>query len=637
MSVLSALGSGGALPGAVAGERVARMLDAQQHPDPAAGSGIWTATHIALGVRTLEWERTLHGASAAHAADGPYAVVADATLYHRADLRRALGSAAPTTRPDDAAMLILATYARWGAEGFARLEGDFACILWDAEAGRLVAARSWAGHRTLHHVHSGETLLLASAVRGLLADPAVPRAVDLGAVTSAAAGLWGHPSATAYAGVHELVAGHLLTWTPGRLPSLQAFWQPPTHVMTRRQPLAEAAEELRTLLVDAVRERLAPTGPTGLTLSGGWDSTAVGGAAHVALDGARDRRLQPISISYPVGDPGREDEFIEAVAAQWGVTTSWIDVDELSLFAPPVEDAAARDLPFAHTYEGWNRGLSARARTCGIRVVLDGVGGDQLFQVSSVYLADLFARGEWWELARQWRARGHGGLRGLWREAVHPGLPPVLQAWLARMRGRGAPRGPLHRDPPFWMVGRFLTAHGVLAREAAAAPQLPQGDRVLAETHAYLRFPFFARVVAHLRRFAREEGVELRSPLLDDRVMRFAAARPWSERADRYETKILLRRAMAGLVPPAVLAPRTHRTGITSAYFLRQMRGAGRPLVEAMLADPLLARIGMVDQARLQHAWAHLQRHDDDELAGRLFFTLQADRWLRAHGGAAPE
>jgi asparagine synthetase B (glutamine-hydrolysing) len=115
---------------------------------------------------------------------------------------------------------------------------------------------------------------------------------------------------------------------------------------------------------------------------------------------------------------------------------------------------------------------------------------------------------------------------------------------------------------------------------------LPRTSRVLAETHAYLRFPFFGRVVGVLRAFALEEGVELRSPLLDDRVVRFAVRRPWSERSDGLETKILLRRAMRGLIPESVLAPRPHRTGVTSAYFLRQLRGPARPHIEDALRDP---------------------------------------------------
>jgi hypothetical protein len=66
------------------------------------------------------------------------------------------------------------------------------------------------------------------------------------------------------------------------------------------------------------------------------------------------------------------------------------------------------------------------------------------------------------------------------------------------------------------------------------------------------------------------------------------------------------------------------------------MRGPGRPLVEAMLQDPLLASLGMIDVPRLRHAWAHVLEHDNDEIGARIFFTLEAELWLRAHAEGLP-
>ncbi len=249
--------------------------------------------------------------------------------------------------------------------------------------------------------------------------------------------------------------------------------------------------------------------------------------------------------------------------------------------------------------------------------MFDGVGGDQLFQVSDVYLSELFTRGRWIALAQQLRQKPHVTLRSVWR-------------------GTRRPQHHLLREAPFWFTARFLRTHDPVGHDTAAMPALPSSSSVLAETHAFLRFAFFARIVSTLRRFAMEEGVELRSPLLDDRVVHWAARRPWSERADGRETKIVLRRAMAGLVPDHVLAPRTHRTGVTSAYFLRQLRGPARPVIEAALQDPLLASLGMIDAPRLRHAWSYVLQHDDDEIGARLFFTVQSELWLRARAGLLP-
>ena len=589
---------------------------------------------FALATAAHGWERDLGGGATSIARHGPLVCATDSRLYHRADLRRSLGASAASLTTD--AELILASYEAWDVEGFARLEGDFAFVIWDGARGRLVAARDFAGHRMLYHARTGDAMLLATTVGGLLADAGVPRELDLTAIATVAAGLWSHAPRTAYSAVDELPAGHALIWSRDASVRIVPFWHAPESILHRREPIAAAAEELRALLVDAVHERLGPTGPTGLSLSGGWDSTAVGGAATVALRGGDTRRLMPVSISYPEGDPGREDELIRDVVAHWGIETNWLPVDAIPLLVDAEAGARTRDLPFGHAFEQWNRALSRRARSGGARVMLDGVGGDQLFQVSDIYLSDLFGQGRWIELARQLRHKDGTGLREFWQWAVRPALPSAVTSLVARARGMSPPHHHLYREPPFWFTARFLRTHDLVGRDEAAMPTLPRGSRVLAETHAFLRFPFFARIVSTLRQFALEEGVELRSPLLDDRVVRFAARRPWSERADGRETKLLLRRAMAGLLPDHVLAPRTHRTGITSAYFLRQLRGPSRPFIESVLQDPLLASVGMIDAPRLRHAWTHVMEQDDDEIGARLYFTVQAELWLRARAADLP-
>lgn len=548
---------------------------------------------------------------------GDLTVIADASLYR---------FEGPETEP---AARIAGTIERRGDAAAATLDGDFAYVAWDGRSRRLEAARDFAGRRALFYAEVDGRLHVASTVAALLEDPRVPRTLDLAALATAAAGLWGHSAQTAYAAIRELPAAHRLHWTRGAAATVEPYWCPAARLLPRREDPADAAVRLRGLLEDAVRVRLADRGGTAVSLSGGWDSTAVLGAGIAALGRTAPERLRPVSISYPPGDPGREDEIIREVESHTGIPTRWIEVDSIPLFGDAEANARRRGLPFAHAFEEWNRVLSRTAHAAGCTVMLDGSGGDQLFQVSDIYLSDLFARGRWVELARQWRQRGGRGARNFWRWAVRPALPVPLVAALAHARGLPAPPHHFDRQVPYWFVPRFLERHGVLERERTAMPPLPRHDRVLEETHAYLRFPYFGRISALLHGFARDEGVELRSPLLDSRVVGFAAERPWSDRADGRETKVLLRRAMRGLLPEALLAPRARRTGVTSAYFLRQLRGPGRRLIEAALRAPRLADLGMIDPARLHRAWEHVQANDDAETGVRIFFTVQAELWLR--------
>lgn len=577
-----------------------------------------------MNVPTLTFDGDAPQWPAAVAHAGPWTVLADATLYYRSDLVRRCGAGTPS---DDAATLIARALERGGDAAVAWLEGDYAFVAWHGPERRLLAARDVGGKAALHYAWHEGRLHLASDEGRLLADAALPRTLDLTTLCTVAAGMWSHSDRTVYTAIRELPAGACLHWTPGGEPTVQRHWQPPDEA-AHRASLDAAAAELRTLLDDAVRERVDPEGRTAVTLSGGWDSSAIYATAQ-----AIGAHPLSVSISYPAGDPGREDELIGDIAAFWNATPDFLDVNRIPLSHDWLGEAARRGGPFAHAYEHWNRALSRRASALGARVILDGVGGDQLFQSSEIYLAELLRRGQLLQLLRETRARSgpRSFVRTLYPWAIRPNLPTGLATAVARMRGLPPPRHYLDRLPAPWFRRSFLRGHGVMERERATRPVPTARDHVLAEGQMYFSLQFYPRIFAQLARFARDEGVALRSPLMDTRIIRFALGRPWSDRVRGAETKRSLRLAMRGRLPDSVLAPRAHRTGTTNAYFLRELRRAAWPIAESLLSSMRLVEIGMVEPTRYRRAWDHVLQHADDEIAARLFFTLQAELWLRTH------
>ncbi|MDQ3222994.1 MAG: asparagine synthase-related protein, partial [Gemmatimonadota bacterium] len=293
------------------------------------------------------------------AAEGSLFVAADATLYYQHDLLRKLDHAGVRVSGRTASHLILAAYRAWGERCAEELEGDFAFILWDGNRRRVVCARDFGGKRPLFYAQLGSSLAIASTVSALLGHPRCPDEFDLTAVGADASGLFAAPSETAYRAISQLPAGCTLVGQSDRT-RVARHWKTPV-VHERGGPgFVEAAGELRRLLQSAVAERLAPSGPTSVWLSGGWDSTAVFGAGEQVLrERGSDRHLQAISISFPPGDVGREDELILAVAKHWGSPVRWLDITEIPLLDRPLAAAAARDQPFAHAFESGNRALAA--------------------------------------------------------------------------------------------------------------------------------------------------------------------------------------------------------------------------------------------------------------------------------------
>ncbi|HEX6533538.1 MAG TPA: asparagine synthase-related protein [Gemmatimonadaceae bacterium] len=618
-------------------ESVARRMLDRMRTRGADRVAVWRGEGALLAVARHEWE--MHpdfSGDALVVEDDDLVVAADASVYYRADLRRALDRRGVAAAGDTPSHLVLAAYRAWGDDCAARLEGDFAYIVWNRKTRRLCAARDFSGKRTLYYAEPGDTLIVASTISAVVAHPQCPGDFNYTSLAETAGGLFAASHETCYAAVRALPAGWTLARREGGRghAELRRHWSPPP--MRERDDLSfeEGAEALRELLVRSVMERTVSGGPTSVWLSGGWDSTAVFGAGK---EGARrlgesTRELLPVSMSYPPGDPGREDELIQAVADHWGARVHWVNIADVPFFDRPAERAARRDEPFAHPFEMWHRALARGSRAVGSRVALEGVGGDQLFQVSEVFLADLLRAGRWGELAREWREKGMRGtgFRNFFRWAVQPLLPAPALA-IARVLRRGRPLvGHLERRPPEWLDAGFVRRHRLEERERAFTPQRRRGTCAAYETEWYLTHPYFPRVFGLASAFALEEGVEIRSPLYDRRVIEFALTRPRWERSSGPETKRLLRAAVRGLLPDVVLAPRPARTGGTGGYFDRSMRERFPALQNEMLSDSVLVRAGIIDAYRFRQLGTSYVKGGSGQLGVNLFFTLQTELWLRA-------
>jgi asparagine synthase (glutamine-hydrolysing) len=564
-------------------------------------------------------------------------VAADASIYYRDDLRDALrargvGLAANAT----AAEAILAAYRAWGDAAPRWLEGDFAFVLWDSARRRAICARDFGGKRPLYYALAGGRLVVGSTLGAVTVAPGFVPRLNVAVLAETCAQFWSGSDETCYEGVQELPAGATLLWTPGTAPKIVRHWDVPDVGTVQGASLEDGARELLELLVRSTAERLAPGRETAVWMSGGWDSSSVFASARTAIrERQDDRRVTPVSISYPEGDPGREDELISAIASHWNSPVHWIDVEQIPLLAGAESNAGQRDGPSAHTYEHWNRALAAGTRSLGARVAFDGNGGDQLFQISDVFLSDLLRRGRVSATALQWRAKGGRGAGTFFDWVIAPALPEPLKRPVVQRLGRRSADDFTRPTPP-WIRPDFVARHALHDRERSRMPSRPGYRGWRREAHFFLAAPVFPRAFQCLAGFALDAGVELRSPLYDRRVVEFACARPREERNDARETKRLLRAAMRGLLPDEVLAPRASRTGITTAYSDRRMRSEFPLLLARHGKMQMLADLGIVDPGAMRRAWDEYCRTGSTALKIPLFLTMHVELWLRAQARAEP-
>jgi asparagine synthase (glutamine-hydrolysing) len=363
-------------------------------------------------------------------------------------------------------------------------------------------------------------------------------------------------------------------------------------------------------------------------MSGGWDSTSVFAAARAGLEcrNARDVRVRPVSLRYPAGDTGDESGLIESIAERWETGIQWVAVDGIRMFEDAERRATVRDDPRIHPFESQVRSLCAASRTQGDRVALDGAGGDHLFTVSTAaILADHLRAGRFGLLLREWNAWGRRNRWTFARSTLLPLLSPATLDWIGTVRGR-----PLHG---FWdsAVPPWVRLTTELKQEAVGGRTREAGEGISAwETRDVLTSPLVARALAWNHAIALEEGVILRSPLFDRRVIEFAASRPLNERLGGPDSKVLLRRAMRDLLPPAVLEPRGRKTGTPVDYFRREMTTYGQSEFARYFQGPecQLAALGVVDLQALREAIDGYSKSPIHGVGALLQLTLEAERWL---------
>ncbi len=560
-----------------------------------------------------------------------HVIAADASLYYLADLRRRLSDRGALPSRSASAELVAAAVRVWGTDVARHLEGDYALIVFDKRSWRLLLVREFGGRRSLNYAVADDGTVVVASTASAVADfPGVPSDYDLDMIATSAAGLALPGDRTAFGAVRVVPPGGTVCIERGGRPYLLHQWAPTEFSDSgNSSSLDQGAVELRGLLEDAMVARLPRQGRGVVWMSGGWDSPALFASARSAMSarGAPPVEVLPVSLSYPPGDRGREDELITAIAAHWRVPVSWLSVDDIPLLDPLDAMAWRRDDPMAHPFEAVQRRLAQVTRSLGARVAFDGNGGDFLFMASSAVLADHLRRGEVSRLVAAWRQWGRNDVRDFLRACILPLLAPDTIDWIGAVRGR-----PLHGfwdfTAPDWLR---LTAGLSRALRPPVSARLAGEGAAAFEARYLLTNPLLWRLASATHAFAWDEGVELRSPFLDRRIVEFAARRPIEERNRNDEIKVLLRHAMRGLLPDSVLAPRPSKTGAPVDYVQRSLLKALPSRIETTFrvgGSAVLIRMGLVDVGLLRRASAVYAEQGGHLLGSRLLMTLLTERWL---------
>lgn len=541
-------------------ERMAASI-AQRGPDQ---WGYYVGPDVALASVRLAIVGVEAGAQPHRGCGGAgVAVVANGEIYNHRELRAGLASHFLDDPCDTAVIPHL--YEERGEALVEQLRGMFAFALWDSRESKLVLARDRLGIKPLFLAETPDYLIAASEAKAIFASGLLVPRIDRDALDDLFSMGYPCPPRSMFEGVSALDPGHVLVARPGGPVVSRRYWRAPLvprgeHI---RGSTREIARDLRELLRSAVGDHLMSDIPVAAMVSGGLDSSAVAALAREAQGWS----LETFSMSFgdgPEGAPFDETLYSAEVAARLGARSHVVPLSRSSAQVFP-EMIWALELPLLMPGALGALILAEAERARGFRVALSGDGADELLGGYDVF-------------------RGSKVRRGLESSGLSF-LAPELTALVARLSGlpRGiasvvAPRG--RQDaiarawggvvPPWlgsWRLldverERLLSPDGRKVRpileppagfSALVHPDLPGLDPLDAEIAIELETRLPAWILVISDRSSMAHGVEVRVPLLDDRVVDRMLAIPPSMKMRGLREKAILREAVRDLLPPAVL------------------------------------------------------------------------------------
>lgn len=506
-------------------------------------------------------------------------------------------------------------------EVFRAMQGMFAVAYWDSRRERLVLARDRLGKKPLYYWTDGARLVFGSEMKAVLGHPSVPARLDESVLPAYLAYGYVPTPRTFFDGVRSLPPGHVMTIDRDTAPVIERYWQPTRTTEAGGGSLADAAALVRVELERAVVDRLVADVPLGAFLSGGIDSSAV--VAITARSTSAPVRTFTIGFEEHGFD---ERRFARLVADRYGTdhTEFVVRPDAVGLLDELVWH---HDQPFGDSSAVPTYLLSKLTRE-HVTVALSGDGGDELFAGYERFAAAL-ALARYQRLptpvrrAAGYAARHAGGIAGgkgakLGRFAQEADAP-VADAYLGWVRITS--RDVLARLSP----GEDHTADREHLAWWDRSAGLPLLSRLLdLNLHTYLVDDLLVKV----DRMSMAHALEVRSPLLDHRLVDLAAQIDPAHHLRGMSLKRVLRAAVRDLLPAEILRRGKKGFGVPVD---RWFDGELRPLVVDRLLDPRARVKRFVGPAALDHL-VHEHLAGRARHGHRLWTILTLEAFLRGRG-----
>lgn len=593
---------------------LSRMISALRHRGPDE-TGLYVDNRVAMGHARLSIVGLGGGTQPIGNEDGTLWIVYNGEVFNYPELREGLRTKGHIFRTDTDTEILVHLYEEYGPECLNLINGQFAFAIWDSVKKELFLARDRVGIRPLYYSQTEEKFLFASEIKALFLDPSVPREIDPQALLQTFTFWTTLTPRTTFRNIFELPPGHHMLVRDGRIVHQKPFWTIPHYPYEARREgsFEDAAEELRSLLLDAIRIRLRADVPVGAYLSGGLDSSII--TSLIANNFNNSLRTFSITFQDEAFDEAPfQREMVEHLGtnhSQARVTNTDIR-DHFPAVVWHCEKPLLRTAPVPMYM------LSRLASNHRFKVVLTGEGSDEVFGGYNIFKEA--------KVRQFWGKRPESRMRPLLLERLYPYIfknparsRPFLQKFYAVTADDLADPFFSHRIR--WEntgKNRLFFSDGLASALGGHDPEQELADRLPADFHRrdllsraqFLEMDIFLSnylLSSQGDRVAMGNALELRVPFLDYRVIDFAMRLPDAWKIKVLDEKYILKEAFRSQLPHRIVrrAKHPYRAPIRDVFF-----SDGNGYADDLLSERYLKKTGYFDAGKTGHLVEKFRRGD---------------------------
>ena len=602
---------------------------AHRGPDSA---GIWSyeddRTAVHLGFRRLSIIDLSTAADQPLAKDG-LTIIYNGELYNYRALRSELSSGGVKFRTQSDTEVVLESWRRWGPGALERFRGMFAFALFNERTGDLALARDPFGIKPLYYLPRGDGAVFASELKALTAAVGSELRIDPGALVASMLYWWLPEQRCAIDGVRKLPGGSWALLRPDGTLTVQRYWR---IADVAAEAAAGPPADLAAVVQESVTAHLVADVPVSSFLSGGLDSSIVTVLAHRA-----EQEIDAYTITFRPEDQRLEampDDavFARKVAEQFGIKLHEIELSPdivgilprmVDVLDEPVGDPGAINTLL----------MCEAARERGVKVILSGMGADELFGGYRKHVACLMA-GKY----RRLPAGARAGVRfAIDRSPVSVGGRGLRYArWAKRfLTFAELPEEPRFRrsytlydpDELCALVGPDLAGYvdQVTAEHSEIYHDNSLHDEINRMCLADMRLFLPGLNLAYTDRSSMAASVEVRVPFVDPVVARAAFSIPGSDKIRHRKGKIALKRAAESWLPREIVyRPKASFSAPLRAW----VRNDLQELINDVLVHGELASSGFIRVGELRQLIQDEQSGREDR-AKHIWQLLTLELWYR--------